>query len=482
MTYDADAWSSAEEPSFTELYPTFAYLKQFKREEVEQMETLFHRARRFRKQHIDPNTLKVDRKVMGDSTYVANDVLEAACKAGIFGMMIPKMLGGEGFPFGASMVAMEEIAVGCLGLGNLLGVHGLALCTVAATGDLAKMSHIAGMLARSERKGRLRLLSTAITEPTAGTDVEDVEFLKTARLMCEAKPVQGGYKLNGRKVFISNGSVAHTHVVIMSTDKTRAAETQWAFLVETGTPGFSIGRVEKKMGQKACPAAELVFEDCFIPESARIGTRPVAGRSVDLVLGATRGAVGLWGAAAARSAFQRALVYAKSHKLRGKWLIDHQWVQFKLTDMHRNAQMARAMFMDASLSNEMFGLSSLMGGMQRAQQIQNMIPKAVYDRINLPKLLDRPAVRERGRGAIDGISAYNANLSCAFGAAAKFSGTDLGMANAHLALDIMGADGLRHDRGGEKVFRDAKLLQIYEGTNQLNRLEVFKRAIARNAA
>lgn len=468
------------EASFAQMYPVLAALGRHRPRMLKDYASVLGEARRFRRDYLEPNALRVEREVMRNPEYVDEDAIRAASRHGFFGMMIPRAFGGRGLSFGAMIVAIEELGAGCLGISNLLGVHGLAIATVSATGDVGAMEKVCRTLTRGEREGRANLLSTAITEPSAGTDVEDVDLLRKARLVSEATPVKGGYRVNGRKVFISNGSIAHTHVVILPTDKKKPVETTFAFLIESTTPGFRVGRVERKMGQKACPAAELIFEDCFIPESARLHGKPLPGRAIELVLGATRGGVAAWGAAAARGALERALAFARAKDLGGKPLIEQQWVQIKLADMQKNVMLARASYVEAMLSNELFGLSRLAaeGGMS---EVERVLPQRVLDSAAMKKLMTSRRTREGFQKRIAELEPGEVDAASAFGSAAKVSATDLGMLNCHLALDIFGAAGLRHDAGIEKVFRDAKLLQIYEGTNQLNRIELYKRGVSAGA-
>ena len=478
--FDPEAFSATSEQSFAQLYPALAAIGAHRPQLLKDFERILRDARRFRREQIEPNALRVERAVMQNPEYVAEDVIRAACEYGFFSTMIPRAFGGAGLSFGAMIIAMEELGAGCLGISNLIGVHGLALATVSATGDLGAMEKLSRLLTNGERVGRPHLLSTGITEPSAGTDVEDVDFLRSARLVSEATPVRGGYRVNGRKVFISNGSIAQTHVVILPTDRKRPVETTFAFMIDSTTPGFRVGRVERKMGQKACPAVELVFEDCFIPEAARIHSKPLPGRSIELVLGATRGGVGAWGTAAARGAFERALAHARTRRLGGRFLIDHQWVQIKLADMQRNVMLARASYVDAMLSNELFGLS-LLASKKGMNDLQRLMPRSVLDSSPVKKIMTSRRAREGFQAAIDQLEDWEVDTASAHGAATKVSCTDLGMQNCHLALDVFGAAGLRHEAGIEKIYRDAKLLQIYEGTNQLNRIELYKRGVNRGA-
>lgn len=465
------------DPGFDRDHPSLAYLGRHGIGRVPELMRVTERAARFRRTQIDPIALEVDRRAEADPRHVARELLAAASDDGWFTMMVPRLLGGQGLPLGAMMIGLEELSAGCLGLANLISVHGLAVAAVASTGNLDGLRRVSEMLVEGERRGEPALLSTAITEPGAGTDAENADLLKVARLCCEARPVRHGYLLSGRKVFISNGSIAAAHVVMMPTDLGRPVETMEAFLVPARTEGLSIGRVEHKMGQRACPAAELIFEDCFVPERARLGGVPIARRGLELTLGATRVGVGVFGAGVALGAYRRALRYARTHRWRGDPLIDAQWVRFRLTEMRQNLMVARSAYVEAMLANEMFGLSGLMvpGPVERAI---GALPNGVRDRLRVADLLGLAGVRDSLLRRIKAMPEDEVSLAAALGSHAKVTGSDMGMANCEIALDLMGADGLRHDRGMEKLYRDAKLLQIYEGTNELNRIEIHRRLVS----
>jgi len=466
---------------FDELYPSLARLKKKEPRLIRHYEEAFATAREFRHKVAEQRALDIDRKAMEDPTYVDAETLRLACEYRLFSMGFPRMLGGQGSPFGAISVACEAISAGCAGIANLVYVNGLAISCVAATMNLRWIAEFAEIVCGSEKTGRPRLLSTAITEPGAGSDVEDDELVRDADLCCSARPVQGGYLLNGRKVFISNGSVADTHVVLMATDPKRPAETSHSFRVRTGTPGFSIGRVERKMGQKACQAAELIFEDCFVPEEDRMASESVYLRGIDFVLAGTRGGVGAFGAGVARGAFERALHYCKTHDLRGTRMIEHQWVQFKLTRMLRNATMARTSFVEAIMANEQFGLIGIMN-----QPIINIMDSIVPTRLSTSPRFQKALQSGRSTALIqkaaDSLTRRMMGIASRQGDAAKILGTDMGIENCYLAIDLMGGDGIRHDRGMEKCYRDAKLLQIYEGTNQINARDIYKCTLGRPAS
>jgi len=463
---------------FDELYPGLARARKKEPEFVAACEEAFTIARRFRHEVVEPRALEIDRRAMLDPTFVPEDILSAACRYRLFSQGFPKMLGGQGFPFGAGLLACEEIAAGCLGIANLIYVNLLALSCVAATLNMRWITECADIVCSSEAAGRPRLLSTGITEPGAGSDVEDDELVNHADLCCRARQVSGGYVLNGRKVFISNGSVADTHVVLMPLDPRRPSETTHVFIVRTGSPGFSIGRVERKMGQKACQAAELVFEECFVPEDHMISPESVYLRGIDLVLAATRGGVGAFGAGVARGAYERALHYCKTHSLAGKRMIEHQWVQFKLTTMLRNVLMARAAYIEAMLANDQFGLMGLMR-QPILLWMDALLPSRVTSTQRFRNLLSSRHASALMQRAVSTITRSAMAIGSRIGDAAKVLGTDLGVENCYLAIDLMGRDGIRHDCGMEKLYRDAKLLQIYEGTNQINTRDIYKCTIGR---
>ncbi len=464
--------------SFDELYPALARMRKKEPVLISQFEEVFTIARSFRHNVVEPRALEVDRKAMEDPTFVPEDILAEACRYRLFSQGFPKMLGGQGYPFGAALLACEEIAAGCLGIANLIYVNLLALCCVAATLNMKWIAQVADIVCSSEREGKPRLLSTGITEPGAGSDVEDDELVDQADLCCRARPVDGGYVLNGRKVFISNGSIADTHVVLMPLDPKRPSETTHCFVVRTGTPGFSIGRVERKMGQKACQAAELVFEECFVPDDHKISPESVYFRGIDLVLAATRGGVGAFGAGVARGAYERALHYCKTHTLAGKRMIEHQWVQFKLTKMLHNVLMARSMYVEALLANDQFGLAGLMR-QPLLLWLDAALPSRITQRNQFRTMLSSRLTSTLMLKAASSITRAMMGIGSRTGDAAKVLGTDLGLENCYLAIDLMGSDGIRHDRGMEKLYRDAKLLQIYEGTNQINTRDIYKWTVGR---
>jgi len=248
----------------------------------------------------------------------------------------------------------------------------------------------------------------ALTEASAGSDASGV---KTT-----ARETDDGFILNGTKQFISNGGEAEIYSVIVSTDPNRGARGMSAIIVEKGTPGFDFGKEENKMGIRASKTTELVFSDCLVPKENLLGRRGqgfiVALRTFDR----TRPGVGAQAVGIAQGAFEEAVAYAKQRIQFGKPITSFQGIQFMIADMATQIEAARAL---------------------------------VY-----------ASAREIDAGVKDvaGSSAM-----------AKLFASDMAMKVTTDAVQIMGGYGYMKEYPVEKYMRDAKITQIYEGTNQIQR-------------
>ncbi len=183
------------------------------------------------------------------------------------------------------------------------------------------------------KKGDPKLIAFAITEPAAGTDADDLELVDRGRVVCHAKRVDGGYVVNGRKVFISMGHVSEWTVFYAYTDLKKPSQTMTALVVKKGTQGFSIGRHEDKMGQRVCPASEIIFEDCFIPDDQVLidsksmkkftskSPAEVMMRHFDFLASSSKAGVCSMGTGVARGALEDALKFASATDIKGKLLI-----------------------------------------------------------------------------------------------------------------------------------------------------------------
>ncbi|ABW65851.1 acyl-CoA dehydrogenase family protein [Desulfosudis oleivorans] len=448
-------------------------------------------ARKFNDEVVRPYTAELDLKMHADPNFIPYEFVSKANEWGFYTMWIPRIFGGRGYNMPSMSVFVEEIGSACLAMANLIGVHYLGVATLCAAWNAAMINRLCRDVAAGEKNGVPCLISLAITEPGAGTDVEEVDLVDRANLSCLARRVEGGYMVNGTKIFISNGHISTWHMLITYTDLEKPSENTVMLAVKTGDKGFSFGRMEHKLGQKGCPASELVFKDCFIPDDRvcfgwdLAGPRPRRDRRaatmqvIDFVVSATRAGVGAFATGGARGAFETALAFAAETEVNGSLLINHEWAQCMLAEMYKNVVVSRLTYVEANHANGRYGFYRLM-----QQKIMfyylKYVPAFIVEKIISP-LLETPGATWLLRKVMaDGQTDEELERCSGMASLSKFAASDAGIRNCHLALEMMGQAGLRHDRRAEKILRDAKLLQIYEGTNQLNRLNLFKNLIGRD--
>ena len=256
-----------------------------------------------------------------------------------------------------------------------------------------------------------RLAAFALTEATAGSDAGAI---KTT-----ANREKGGYVLNGTKQFITNGGEAEIYTVIALTSKERGARGASAFLVEKDTPGFSFGRKEKKMGIRASATRELVFEDCRVPEENIIGKEGMGFIMTMRLLARSRPAIGAQAVGLAQGALEAAVDYARQRVQFGHPIISLQAIQHMLADMATQVEAARALVYAAA------------------------------------RTIDSGAKNFTEESAMSKVFA-----------------SDVAMKVTTDAVQIFGGVGYMRDYPIEKMMRDAKITQIYEGTNQVLRNEI----------
>jgi len=253
-----------------------------------------------------------------------------------------------------------------------------------------------------------KLTAFALSEPTAGSDA--------AAIKTTAEKVEGGYVLNGTKQFITNGGEAEIYTVIALTDKTRGARGASAFIVEKDTPGFSFGKKEKKMGIRASATRELIFRNCLVPEENLIGKLGMGFLMTMRLLDRSRPGIGAQALGIAQGALEAAVDYAQQRIQFGHPLISQPVVQDMLAEMAIQVEAARAL---------------------------------VY-----------AAARTVDSGARNFTEAS---------AMAKVFASDTAMKVTTDAVQICGGAGYMKDYPVEKMMRDAKITQIYEGANQVLR-------------
>ncbi|MBC2715637.1 MAG: acyl-CoA/acyl-ACP dehydrogenase [Desulfobacteraceae bacterium] len=445
-------------------------------------------ARKFTDEVVRPMSLELDKKMHEDPEYLPWEYIQKVNEWGLYTMFIPKIFGGQGYSLSCLFYLLEEIGTACLAMSNLIGVHYLGYASLISSWNMKMIDKISRDVARGEKTGEPCIISLAITEPNAGTDSQNIELMDTGNLACHAQKTDNGYIINGTKIFISSGHLSTWHIVHAYTDLKKGSENTIMFAVKTGSEGFSFGRKEKKMGQKACVASELIFNNCFVPdENVCIDNRGLRNRSKGIwhsneqilayIWGASRIGVSSFGAGAARGAYETALKFASETEINGQLLINHEWCQCMLADMYINAASARIAYTEGNYANGLYGL----------WKILNLKPLYYLMKYTHVKFLDKFYMWLWNKPVMTLIfrklcldfqkDAETARVD-GWGSLAKVLCTDAGVKNCMMAIEIMGQAGIRHDRRAEKILRDAKLLQIYEGTNQINRINVFKRLIA----
>ncbi len=315
-----------------------------------------------------------------------------------------------------SALKAEEFCAADGGLGLSLLAHELGIAPLFISGDLTAYFKWLGRIYREIKAGEPAIAAFAITEPGAGSDVEDTDGARVAKLGCFYERVQGGFRISGRKVFISDGAVARW-VTLFAAEKGQGVDSWTCFLLDKSMAGFEVGRHERKMGQRAADASELICEDVFVPDERVIG-EVGAGWAINRnVLNFSRPVVGAIALGIARGAFEDAARFCNETRLGTRHLVDYQDVQLTLADMLMKLSAMRATVWQAT-------------------------------RYRLPF---------QSAGAI-----------------AKAFCSDTAWDVCNQAMALLGDHGYVHAAGVEKAVRDARLTQIYEGTNQINRLAIFE--------
>ncbi|MBM3322657.1 acyl-CoA dehydrogenase, partial [candidate division WOR-3 bacterium] len=256
-----------------------------------------------------------------------------------------------------------------------------------------------------------------ITEASAGSDAANVKTRAAKQDDC--------YVLNGTKQFITNGSVAKVYTVIASTNPARGARGLSAFVVEDGTPGFTFGKMEDKMGIRCSKTAELVFTDCRVPAANLVGGREGLGFVHTMkTFDRTRPGVGAQALGIAAGALDEALEYARTRVQFDQPIASFQAVQLMLADMAIAVESSRTLIYQAARAAD--------SGMKNVSAIASM---------------------------------------------AKVLASDTAMKVTTDAVQILGGYGYMKDYPVEKMMRDAKITQIYEGTNQIQRLVIASELI-----
>ena len=316
---------------------------------------------------------------------------------------------------GAALKA-EEFCAACGGIGLSVLAHDLGIAPLFVSGNLKAMFKWLRLIYGEIKSGEPSIAAFAITEPGAGSDVEETEGAAEARINCYAERVRGGWSISGRKCFISDGAVARW-VTLFAAEKGRGIESWTCFLLDKSMKGFSVGRSERKLGQRAADASELILDDVFVPDDRVIG-KAGAGWAINRnVLNFSRPVVGAIALGIARGAFEHSVQFCTTGRLGNRRLCEYQDVQLALADM-------------------MIKVSAMRATVWQAVRYRRPFQAA--------------------------------------GSIAKVFCSDTAWEVCNHAMELLGDNGSLHRNSVEKAARDARLTQIYEGTNQINRLAVFE--------
>ncbi len=423
------------------------------------------RARTYCRRHLAGRVDRWDQEAGQDHGFVPWPAIDASLAYGFLSLNLPGAFGGGDYGPTATAVLAEELASADAGVFVIFGAHGLALSLMLASLDLPMIARFAREITEGERSGRTVLLALAHTEPGGGSDVEDGADIQRARIGSRFQRVPGGYRVNARKVFISNGAIARYQVLTACGDPARPLQTMRGFVIPAGAPGLSIGRVERKLGQRLCGAAEVVCDHVFVPDRDTFATGSV-GRAIDTTLSLTRGPVAAMSAGIIRGVIDRTLAYVDARGLRG------QWVDLALADMLAALETARGLYLGAALAAESWGLPALAAALPRwPAPLRGS--RLLAGALARPRLVDGARRLYQSRVGDDQLQRLVARSSIA-----KFVCSDLAVDVAMKAMEILGSDANDPRWGVEKLMRDAKLAQIFEGTNQINRLHATRGLVA----
>jgi butyryl-CoA dehydrogenase len=375
---------------------------------TEEERLLLATAREFARRDVAPGAAERDEAERFDRS-----IFERMAELGLTGAPLPESVGGAGFSYLGWTLVMEELGAADMASAVTLSVHILSQYPVVTWGTEEQCERWLTPMIAGQALGAF-----ALTEPHAGSDA--------AAIRTRAVRDGDAYRLTGTKIWISNAPDAERYLVFASLDPLAGANSITAFLVEKGTPGFRFGAHEKKMGIRACPAAELVFEDAVVPVANRLGEEGDGYRIALSALAEGRISIAAACVGIARSALEQAARYLGERRAFGGALAEQQGLRFMIAEMSRDVEAARALTRQAA------------------------------------------AAKDRGEPIGEASSL------------AKWTASDTAMRVATDAVQLFGAAGYSRETGIERLMRDAKGAQIYEGTNQIHRLivadEVFKRA------
>jgi alkylation response protein AidB-like acyl-CoA dehydrogenase len=342
------------------------------------------------------------------------DIKKLFAENDLMGVPIPSEYGGLGGTFVTYVKVVEEIAKACASSSLIVAVQELGMLPIMIAGDEEQKMRFLPKIASGEH-----LAAYALTEVSSGSDA-----LGSMRTRAERKGDK--YYLTGQKIWITNGSVADVICVFAVTDPAAGSRGVSAFVVEKNSPGFSVGKKEKKMGIRGSPTVELIFDNCEVPVENRLGEEGEGFKIAMRVLDKSRPGIAAQALGIAAGALEYATNYAKERIAFGKPIGQHQGIGFMLADMKTEVEAARLLLYESA--------------------------------------------RKCDAGEPDvTLWAAMAKLKCG----------DVAMSVTTDAVQVLGGFGYSSEYPVERMMRDAKITQIYEGTQQIQRLVINRNMIGK---
>ncbi len=456
--------------SMGEVFENARTVRRFPASYIRKMKKIRDDTIEFREKYIIPNIEEIEKKVAADPDYFPYELIKEGTKYRFPTLIIPEAFGGPGYLATHIGIMSEELAVGSGGFATSIAVNMAQLITLF---DPYLFAVYCRESVEAEKRGETIMWSGAITEPNAGTDRWDADFQNFTRAGLVATRVEGGYLLNGVKTFISNGSVSRRSAMSAALDPDDSAGTGCLFVVKTDTPGFSVGRVERKLGQKASATSEQICQDVFVPESHKVGIEGVTARFTTLYLASSRGPVGAIGVGCGRRALESLVAWASERENGRGRLIDQQALQIKISNMGRDLQAARAAYIQACMAFDEIASRLLSPWYVRLPL--RLTPLSLLTTETFRKLVQSDGARKRVNRFVEWAFPDDRMWHVAgLAANAKVLGSAAGRNVAGEVMEIMGPDAADPRWGVDRAYRDARLTEIYEGTNQACAITAFK--------
>jgi butyryl-CoA dehydrogenase len=367
----------------------------------EEQQLLQKTVREFAESEVRPRARELD-----ETGRFPRDLFAKAAELGLTGVALPESEGGAGFDHIAYTIVIEEVSRCCASTGVILSVQNSLYCDpIHRYGTPEQKQKFLLPFARGEKVG-----CYALTEPQAGSNA--------AALQTKAVLRGDVYVINGTKAWITNGGAADAVIAYVNTHPEKGEKGITALVIEKGTPGFKVGKEEKKLGINATACCELIFTDCEVPVANRIGNEGEGYKVALSTLDGGRIGIAAQALGIAQGAFEAALAYSKERTAFGHPISQFQAIQFMLADMSTELDAAR--------------------------------------------LLIRRAAWKQDSGARFSMEA----------AMAKLFASEMATRVTHKAIQIHGGNGYSREYPVERSYRDARITEIYEGTSEIQRLVI----------